>query len=350
MRGGGDVSYAMSHASTMFNAHTIAFSASGAHLSARRPGHSARVSINARTHARLRALAIRRFGRKGSASRLGSLVLDEYLSVIERAYFGAPRVTACQKLDDTQRTYDAVIFDMDGVLCDSEHVSRYAAVETLRKHYAVDAMPDDFAPFTGTGEAAFLKGVADKYAVPDFDAEEAKRRFFDIYINGGFVLELRPFPGVLQLVMRIKDLGLKVAVASAADQVKVNANLNAIGLPAHTFDFVTSSDDIVNKKPAPDVFLAAAKGLGLLPQRCVVVEDAAVGVQSALAAGMRCVAVTTSLSEEQLSEHNPHVIRKEPAMIQLTDLFGEHFRVEASAQTSTVPAPAAPDSDTDASV
>lgn len=231
-------------------------------------------------------------------------------------------MSACTPIPTTARDYDGVIFDMDGVLCDSEDISRTVGAAVFKQFYDICVEPDDFAPFTGTGEAAFLGSMAKLQGVSAFDADEAKKQFFELYTTGGYITALEAFPGVIGLVDRIKQLGLKVAVASAADSIKVNANLNAIGLPYDKFDFVTSSDNIVNKKPAPDVFLAAAKGIGITPERCVVVEDAATGVQAALAAGMRCVAVSTSLPKEILHEAGAHVVREQPAFIEIADLFG----------------------------
>lgn len=275
-----------------------------------------RVAINHRTHERLRAVALRKFGRRGHASRLGSLVLDEYLRVIERAYYG-------RRSDSNiimSRSYDAILFDMDGVLCDSERLSRDAGVETLRRIHGIVAKPDEFEEFTGRGEAAFLKGVAELHGVTDFDEEHAKQTFFDIYINGGFVFDLRPFPGARQLVARVKALDMRVAVASAADRVKVDANLNAIGLSSE-FDFVASSELIERKKPDPQVFIEAAKGVGVPPSRCVVVEDAVAGVLAAKKAGMRCVAVATSMGKEELTSAGADVVRDELAFVSISDLL-----------------------------
>lgn len=287
------------------------------------PTAQQRVALSPATHKRLKRIAHRRFGSNAAISRLGSIVLTHYLSHMERFYFGRVGASACAPVPESMRDYDAVIFDMDGVLCDSEVASRRAGAEVFRKFYNTEVNPDDFEPFTGTGEVNFLAGVAGVYDVPNFDGETAKQHFFDVYIKGGYSVELEPFPGVSGLIERIKQMGLKVAVASAADAVKVDANLTAIGLPRSTFSFVTSSDDIVNKKPAPDVFLAAAAGLGVKPERCVVVEDAVAGVQGALAAGMRCVAVATSLSREALEEGGADVVRDEPAFIEISDLFGK---------------------------
>lgn len=281
-----------------------------------------RIALSPTTHTRLKLLAAKRFRGTGSISKLGCIVLDNYLAHMERAYFGRARVTGCSPVPATMRDYDAVIFDMDGVLCDSEHMSRMVGAAMFELYYNTMVSADDFAPFTGTGEAAFLSGVAQLHGVSPFDADEAKQRFFGLYTSEKYMAELKSFPGVIGLVERIKQLGLKVAVASAADAIKVDANLKAIGLPRDKFDFVTSSDHIANKKPAPDVFLAAAKGIAVDPARCVVVEDAASGVQAALAAGMRCVAVSTSLHSSDLEQAGAHVVREQPAFIEIADLFG----------------------------
>lgn len=298
---------------------------------ARRPLQAQqRIAISPQTHARLVRIASKRFRGNGSLSKLGCAVLHEYLNHMERVYFGAPGAKACLPVPSSARDYDAVVFDMDGVLCDSEMASRQAAVATFRKFYNTEVQPEDFAPFTGTGEANFLHGVAKLYNVQGFDPEEAKQKFFEVYIKYGYISDLLPFRGIPNLVERVKSLGLKVAVASAADAIKVEANLNAIGLPPSTFDFTTSSDDIENKKPAPDVFLAAAKGLGVQPERCVVIEDAVAGVQAALAAGMRCVAVSTSLPAENLEKAGADVVREEPALIEIADLFGKDVFADVS--------------------
>lgn len=305
-------------------------------------GGPCRVAINHRTHDRLRQLARRRFGRRGQASRLGSLVLDEYLSVIERAYYGRGRgLNASMNTNTAQRKYDAVLFDMDGVLCDSESLSREAGVSTLKKVHGIDVQPEDFSQFTGMGEGAFLGGVARLYGVPDVDEEKLKGVFFEQYINGGFVLDLRSFPGALQLVKRVGGMGMKTAVASAADRVKVNANLEAIGMLGtqgetgaidSVFDFIASSELISKKKPDPEIFLTAARGLNVPPERCVVIEDAVAGVQAAKAAGMRCVAVATSLPFEELVEAGADLVRDQIALVEIGDLLDENYEEEITLQ------------------
>jgi HAD superfamily hydrolase (TIGR01509 family) len=214
-----------------------------------------------------------------------------------------------------------VLFDMDGVLCDSEHCSREAGV-ALFAEMSISVTAEDFVPFMGTGEANFLGGVAKKYGVKDFDPVSAKQRFFQIYIdkyakpNSGL-----DYPGALDLILQCKAAGLKLAVASSADRIKVDANLAAAGLPQSNFDAIVSADLFKNLKPSPDIFFAAAKGLGLPPKECVVIEDALAGVQAATAAGMRCIAVTTTLSEDKLMQAGPALVRKDISHISLNDIL-----------------------------
>ncbi|KAK4748787.1 hypothetical protein SAY87_015373 [Trapa incisa] len=215
----------------------------------------------------------------------------------------------------------AVLFDMDGVLCNSEEPSRMAAVDVFAE-MGVEVTAEEFAPFTGTGEANFLGGVAKVKGVEGFDPEAAKRRFFEIYLdkhakpNSGI-----GFPGALELITQCKNKGLKVAVASSADRIKVDANLGAAGLPLSLFDAIVSADAFENLKPAPDIFLAASRILDVPTSECVVIEDALAGVQAAQAASMRCIAVTTSLAAETLEAAGPSLIRKEIGSISIEDIL-----------------------------
>ncbi|CAN6320215.1 unnamed protein product [Urochloa humidicola] len=219
------------------------------------------------------------------------------------------------------RKVSAVLFDMDGVLCNSEEPSRQAAVDVFAE-MGVEVTVDDFVPFMGTGEANFLGGVARVKGVKDFNPESAKKRFFEIYLdkyakpNSGI-----GFPGALELIMECKNAGLRVAVASSADRIKVDANLAAAGLPVSLFDAIVSADAFENLKPAPDIFLAASKNLGVETDECIVIEDALAGVQAAKAAEMRCIAVTTTLEEDALQQGGPSLIRKNIGDVSINDIL-----------------------------
>ena len=209
----------------------------------------------------------------------------------------------------------AVIFDMDGVLVDSEPLINAAAIAMFREKGWV-VQPDDFLPFVGAGEDRYIGGVAERYGFP-LDRPAAKERTYEIYLDL-VASQLEPFPGAIALVNACREAGLFLAVASSADLIKVRANLETIGLPIPFWDAVVAGEDVRHKKPAPDIFLSAAEKLGVTPPECVVVEDAVNGIQAAKAAGMRCVAVTTTFPPDQLQE--AVVVRNRIKDVALSDL------------------------------
>ncbi|HEY3412205.1 MAG TPA: HAD-IA family hydrolase [Armatimonadota bacterium] len=192
----------------------------------------------------------------------------------------------------------AIIFDMDGVLVDSEPFIREAATRMLAEH-GLTVQPEDFKPFVGAGEDRFVGGPAEKYGLT-LDIPAAKARTYAIYdeITRG---RLTPLNGAREFIAAAREIGLRLAVASSADRIKIGINLREIDIPPVSFDAIVSGEDVVHKKPSPDIFLAAAARLGILPADCVVVEDAVNGVAAARAAGMRCLALTTSFTPEQLT-------------------------------------------------
>jgi len=209
----------------------------------------------------------------------------------------------------------AVIFDMDGVLVDSEPLINAAAISMFKEKGLV-VQPEDFLPFVGMGEERYIGGVAQKYRFP-LDLPAVKQRTYEIYLDlvpGS----LKAFPGAQDLVRACRQAGLLVAVASSADAVKITANLQKIELPMEFWDAVVTGEEVKNKKPAPDIFLSAAKKLSVNPAECVVVEDAVNGILAAKTAGMRRVAVAQTFSVEQLREAD--LVRENMSKILLSDL------------------------------
>ncbi|MFO7898749.1 MAG: HAD-IA family hydrolase [Planctomycetota bacterium] len=193
----------------------------------------------------------------------------------------------------------AVIFDMDGVLVDSERFICEAAIRMFAEH-GVEVEPEDFVPFVGAGENRYLGGVAEKYDFP-MDIERDKARTYEIYaeIVAG---RLDPLPGVHDFIAACRARGLKLALATSADEVKMLVNLRGIDLPPERFDALVNGLDIDRKKPDPEIFLTAAEKLGVPPERCLVVEDSVNGVAGARRAGARCLALTTSFSRQDLPD------------------------------------------------
>ena len=192
-----------------------------------------------------------------------------------------------------------VIFDMDGVLVDSEPLINKSS-SMMFGELGLEVNPDDFDKFVGTGEDQFIKGVAEKYGY-QIDVKTAKERTYDIYLEN-IKGELNSFPGVFEFIAECKKRQKKIALATSADYRKLEGNLKEIDLPLDTFDTIVTGQDVENKKPAPDIFLLAAGRLQLKPEHCLVIEDSVVGVEAAKAAGARCLALTTSFTWDLLKK------------------------------------------------
>lgn len=207
-----------------------------------------------------------------------------------------------------------VLFDMDGVLVDSERFIAKAACMMFAER-GLTVTPEDFRPFIGTGEDRFLGGVAEKYNFK-LNMPADKVRTYDIYLE---IIKghLKPLDGVVPFINKCKSIGLKLAIASSADLRKVLGNLKEIGLDNGKFDAIVCGEDIKHKKPAPDIFILAAAQLGLKPSQCLVIEDAVSGVQAAKAAGAKCLAITSTFTKQQLNAdfHAPDLKNIDPAAL-----------------------------------
>lgn len=208
----------------------------------------------------------------------------------------------------------AIIFDMDGCLADTEPIICAAATQGLAE-WGVTAKPEDFVPFVGRGDDLYVGGVAEKYGVPY--QVVMKERVYEIYLDI-VKRDGKPFPGVPELLKKLHDKGIRLAVGSSADKTKVEANIEALGVPREWFEVVVDGTMAEKKKPAPDLFLKAAELLGLRPEECTVVEDALHGVEAGIAAGMRTVGVANTLPAADLAEAD--VVREATGDVTLADL------------------------------
>ena len=206
-----------------------------------------------------------------------------------------------------------VIFDMDGVLVDSEPAITQASIDSLREAYKIKAKHSDFKEFTGMGDDKFIEGVAKKYG-KDYDVK-LKLRAYEIYT--AYKNRVKVFPRAKKLMHNLNNIGLQCAFASASDLVKVIVNIKKIKL-GKSIGIITTDDDsgvksryplyvitgtdVKNKKPDPEIFLKAAQTAGISPENAIVLEDAVSGVQAAKTAGMKCIGVTTSFSRRILLE------------------------------------------------
>lgn len=204
--------------------------------------------------------------------------------------------------------YKAILFDMDGVLIESEFLMRSSAIQALAD-YGIQAQHEDFLEFTGMGEDRFVGGVAEKHGHTYVTA--MKELAYDYY--GQRVKAEAHIPaGIQEMLHTLYNRGVTLAICSAADLRKVRYNIQAIGVEESIFSALVTGSDVARKKPFPDIYLEGARRVGIDPKDCLVVEDAISGIQAAHAAGMDAVGVPSTFPEEVLCEKaNPEYIVSE---------------------------------------
>ena len=191
-----------------------------------------------------------------------------------------------------------IIFDMDGVLLDSEPATAVISVRGMAA-FGIQAKPEDFREFCGMGEQRYFGGVAEKYG-KQYTPEMAKR-IYEIYAREA-KQELILFDGVPEIIRTLHARGYKIAIASGSLPIKVNTNIAAAGLPMECFTAIVTAADVSKQKPDPEIFLTAAGKLGLSPEECIVCEDAISGVTGAIAGGMQVLGITTTFPAERLTQ------------------------------------------------
>lgn len=191
-----------------------------------------------------------------------------------------------------------IIFDMDGVLVNSEPVIMKAAEDALRSG-GIKCGREDFIPYIGAGEENFIIGPCVSQGRPELIEVLMERMFENFEDNIG---DMRVFPSAKPLIDELKRRGFTLALVSSAAHRKLMASLRAAEIDPGLFGALLSGSDVTEKKPSPQPYLTAARHLRAKPSECMVIEDAANGVKSAKAAGMKCFAVTTSFSAAELKK------------------------------------------------
>lgn len=195
----------------------------------------------------------------------------------------------------------AVIFDMDGVLCRSEKTF-IAAIQKALHEFGVDAKEEEFRAMSGASDDIFIGAVAEKHGVPYQTA--MKDRAYTLY---GEMAEgnVEAFKDMGHVIRKLREKGLKTAVASSADRRKVTISLKAVGLSEELFDAIISADQVREAKPAPDLFLKAAEALNITSACCIALDDSPLGIRGAKEAGMKTIAVLTDRQKEEFQNEDP---------------------------------------------
>ena len=195
------------------------------------------------------------------------------------------------------RRLEAVLFDMDGVIIDSEPLWTNAEQHMLARRnltYSAELKALLMGRDSQDSVALFIEHYNLNEKVEDVIEER------DHLVAGLFQEFLQPIPHVLALIRSVRENGVKTAVVSSSPRRLVDLVLNKLGVN-DLFDLVLSGDQVARGKPAPDIYLAAAEALHVKPENSLVIEDAPNGVVAAKAAGMSCLAVCTSVRETELA-------------------------------------------------
>lgn len=192
----------------------------------------------------------------------------------------------------------AVVFDMDGVLVDSERPSLALLERMLR---AAGARHD---PATVRGVCGRPAGFLRAYLVDQLGDGEHVDAFVDAFdaAKRGWVASgaIRAFPAAAGVLALLRSRGLRLALATSTHAAEARARLDRDDL-LRCFDRVVTGDEVEHGKPAPDIFLLAARRLGVVPRACAVVEDSCAGVDAGRAAGMTVFALATTFPAAELA-------------------------------------------------
>lgn len=188
---------------------------------------------------------------------------------------------------------DAVIFDCDGLIVDTE-TPDYLAWTALYARYGWEFPRDRWLQNIGRNDNPFdpLEPFRRPGSPLGPDAASSLWREYHAALARDY---LTPLPGVVPLLAALRNHGIRTAVASSSRARRVRDLLTTVGL-ASQFDAIAGGDEVAHAKPAPDVYLLACRRLGVRPDACVALEDSENGVRAAVAAGMRCIAVPSPLT------------------------------------------------------
>lgn len=186
------------------------------------------------------------------------------------------------------------IFDMDGTLFDSEKIYQKAWLETV-EYFEQDKGAELLAAVSGSSEANCRKVIKDFYPKVDVD------KFFDHVIETAvkvFENGVDMMPGVVEILKFFEENGVKMAVASSSSHEVINKNVERADIKKY-FTAIISGDDVVNGKPAPDIFIKAAEEINIPVADCYVFEDSFNGIRGAYAAGCTPIMIPDTIQPNE---------------------------------------------------
>ena len=200
---------------------------------------------------------------------------------------------------------DAIIFDMDGVLVDSEPLG-FEAMRRVMARQGIAYTHADNDEFVGRTTLEECQVLTARHRLAT-DPRELTQAYVDILV--GLIREQpRPLPGVPGVLESLRAAGYRMALASSADLAVIAENVSALRLE-RLFEAIVSGTQVARGKPAPDVFVETARQLRVSPEACLVVEDSRNGLLAAKAAGMTCAVIPCSSTRHQDFSEADHCLQ-----------------------------------------
>lgn len=219
----------------------------------------------------------------------------------------------------------ALIFDLDGTIADTEEAHFLAYRETLAT-YGIKITKHDFIHKWLKGDASAIKGVLKNWHKnSEKTKKEARRKKEKLYLKMISQTKIKALPGAKALIRKAKKSGLKVALASGSTQKEIKKVLKDLKIH-DKFDLILGLDNIRRNKPAPEMFLLAAKKLRLKPEEILVIENAPNGLNGAKEAGMKCIVIPSSWTKELKYQSADLILKSlEEVTIDMVHKFGGYF-------------------------
>lgn len=204
---------------------------------------------------------------------------------------------------------NTVIFDMDGVISDTERV-RFSIVKRLLEKKGIKVNDAKKFDLLGNHTIDFLRTFY-SHALTEKEMHEIRNEVILNYHNN-----IKPIPGIKGLCEWINNKGLKMGVATGSSSASAQKIIATLNLTKY-FSAVVTADQVINQKPNPEIYSVAALRLGRNPKECLAIEDSDIGISSAKAAGIKTIGITTSHRKEDL-KHADYVVDK---LVEVKDII-----------------------------
>ena len=218
------------------------------------------------------------------------------------------------------KSVKGIIFDMDGVLIDTERIS-FNSFKEVFKDYDYEIDEEFYLKLIGHNVKSIKQIMIDKYgeSFPFDEIYEKKVKIsIDTIARDGIIIK----KGVQELVDYLKKNNYKIAVATSTRRERAQEHLKEIGVLDKT-DYVICGDQVANSKPDPEIFLKAAKGIELLPQECIVIEDSEAGIIAAHNAGIRSINVPDMIMPNNIIKELSYKICND--LVEVKEMFENKY-------------------------